>query len=314
MSTIKSETKVIRPFLGAYDIRSAFNSVAFHLGQSDPDPLKEVRHISNYTIEEEPYLSLNISDAELKKITKATSIDIKYLRLVAWATVDSAKKIFPLVSIKAPDISEQSELPISKKIIEYASRKGGVVVSVALVLSEELIEEPLRPSRYGQWLAKKDFKFISFDDDSSKIDIQELNDDVRARFAIPEGVAYFVDLSESAALAEPDGTLKESMTIYFESDSLHRLRRSSKSSEAVQVVLLSQIIPDLILSSLKTAEITSFVDIPDESPLSNFLRNIAKSTKLKPEEIFLAAATNQQRFKTLVQSDIQTVRALREMI
>lgn len=314
MSLIKSETKVIRPFLGAHDVRTALNCVELHLMQNDPEALKEVRFVSDMEEDGAPYINLNLTEDDLKKVSTATKIDSKNIALLIWGSMDSAKRSFPIFDSPVSSVHKLAEINLPKNLFEYAHRRGGVVISVALILSKQLPPTDLRPSKLGQWLVKKDFKLVGFDDDSSKVDIQELTPDIRKKFSIPEGAAYFVDLSESATLAEPHGALKDAMTIYFEADSLQRLRRATKASDAVQIMILSQIIPDLILSSIKRAEISQFNEIDTTSPLFSLLKNVSKSTKTREEDVFSAILTSPERFKTFIQADIQAIRAIKEMI
>ena len=314
MSLIKSETKIIRPFLGAHDIRTALNGVELHLMQNDPEALKEVRFVTHLEDDGSPYISLNFRDDDVKKVAIATKIDPKDISILIWGSLDSAKRSFRILNSPVSAVSKISEIELTRDIFGYAHRRGGVVISVALVLSQQLPYAELRPSKLGQWLVKKDFKLIGFDDDSTKVDIQELTPEIRKKFSIPDGAAYFVDLQESAMLAEPLGAMKDAMTIYFETESLQRLRRANKASDAVQIMILSQIIPDLIFSCIRKAELTRFEEVDATSPLSTMIKNVAKSTKIREEDIFAAILNSPERFKTFIQADIQAIRAIKEMI
>jgi hypothetical protein len=314
MLSIKSETKVIRPFSGAQSIKNYMNDAELHLCDNDPDATKEHRFLVDLEFDDTPLIRPNLTELELDRITEATGIQKNQLSLAVWMTIPSAKRIQILKVIDADTIADPEGFTISRDILDAARRRSGVVVSLALVLNQSLAEAVLKPTQFGQWLVKKDFKISQLDNDSNKIDIQELTEDVKKRFHLPAETAYYVDYSESAFLAEADGTIRGAMTIYFDSDSLQRLRRGTKSSDAVQVMILTQIIPELILESMKRAELNNFAQLDPNSPLRSLFKGLSETGKVKIEEVFNAALKSPERLRAYVQANIQAIRAIKEMI
>lgn len=314
MLSTKSETRVIRPFDGASAIRTFLNDAELHLCENDVDARKENRIIVDFDVSELPLLKPNLSKSELDKVVDLTGVSYDKLILAAWMTVHSAKKSQILKTVVGDEMINPDGFIISSDIFDAAKRRGGAEISVALLLNESLEEVPLRPSTFGQWLVKKDFKISLYDDESNKIDLQELTEEVRKRFGLPEYAAYFVDLSESAFLAEVDGNIKGAMTIYLDAETLQRLRRGTKSSEAVQKIILAEIIPRLITESINRAEVKEFADLDSRSPLYTLFKELAEVTKRRPGEIFDVARKHPERLPTYVQAFVGTIAAIKEMI
>lgn len=314
MLSMKSETRVIRPFSGASNIRGYLNDAELHLCENDIDARKENRIIVDFDFDELPVVKPNLSEIELKKIEEMTGIGREKFQIAVWMTVPSAKKFRVLKTVVGNDLTNPEGFSISSDIFDAAKRRHGAEVSIALVLSDELDEVPLRPSTYAQWLVKKDFKVSLYDEESNKIDLQELTEDVRVRFNLPEQAAYFVDMSESAFLTEADGNIRGAMTIYLDADTLQRLRRGTKSSEAVQKIILGEVIPRLIIESIKRAEIGQFSELDSGSPLHNLFRQLGEATKRRPSDVFDVATKHPERLPTYVQAVVGTVSAIKEMI
>lgn len=314
MLSTKSETKVIRPFSGASAIRGFLNDAELHLCDNDIDARKENRVIVDFDVDELPVLKPNLSESELKKIEEVIGVSREQLVLAAWMTINSAKKFQVLKTVSGSEMTNPEGFAISSDIFDAAKRRNGAEISVALVLNEELPKVPLRPTALGQWLVKKDFKVSLYDEESNKIDLQELTEDIRNKFELPEQSAYFVDLSESAFLAEVDGNIKGAMTVYFDADTLHRLRRGTKSSEAVQTIILGEIIPRLIVDSIRRAELKNFSDLETGSPLYNMFKELGEATKKKPGWIFDVAKNHPEKLPTYVQAFARTIAAIKEMV
>lgn len=313
MLAIKSETKIIRPFSGAHAIRTFLNDAELHLFENDPEPQKEVRIVANLESDDIPTLVPKLSKAEVEKICNETGLKKDQLNLVVLMTVPSAKKFHKLVELSLQEAIDGMEIPLTRNILEGASQRGGAIISVAIVLNSELEEKPLRVSKYGHWLVKKDFRVVKSDDDSQKVDIQPLNDEVRKRFSLPQSTAYFVDVSESEVLTDPEGNINSAVTIYFEEDLLTKLRRETKTSESLLVLVVGQMLPVITAAALQKADIKEINELDAVSPLYEFFKQIAATCKVDVKEVFKAAQTDPERLQAYIQAEVQTLKLMKEI-
>lgn len=314
MLSTKSETRIIRPFLGASGIRGFMNDAELHLCENDIDSRKENRTISEFEFDDAPILRPNLSETELSKIEAITGLGRSNFNLAVWMTVQSAKTFRLLKTVTGEAMTDPEGFAITTEIFDAAKRRGGVEISIALVLNTDLEEAPLRPDTYGQWLVKKDFKLSLQDDDSNQVDLQELTEEVRVRFGLPELSTYFVDLRESAVLTEPGGTIKGAMTIYIDADTLQRLRRGAKASHAIQTIIIGEIIPRLISEALRRSEVQNFAELDTSCPLYNLFKEFGEVAKRQPGEVFDVAIKHPDRLPAFVQSYLRTISVIKEMI
>jgi hypothetical protein len=313
MLAIKSETKVIRPFTGAYSIRTFLNDAELHLFENDPESAKEVRVLADLEGDDIPVLIPNLSRLEAEKICLETGVSKSELNFVVTLTVPSAKKFIKLVELPLLDAIDDVEIPLSNNIFAAASQRGGATISIAVVLNSELDEKPLRVSKYGHWLVKKDFRLTRSDDDSQKIDIQPLTDEIRKKFSLPQSTAFFVDGRESEMLTDPEGTIKSAVTLYFEPDLLAKLRRETKASEALLILVLGQILPSITSTALRKSQIINLDELDSRCPLYEFFRQISLTCKIDIAEVFKAAQTDPERFNALIQAQLQTLKLMKEI-
>jgi len=313
MLATKSETKVIRPFAGAHSIRTFLNDAELRLFDEDPDAKKEVRTLVNPEGDDIPTLIPNLSKLEADKICTETGLPTNQLNLVVTLTVSSAKKFMKMVELPLLDAIDDVEIPLSRNILTAAAQRGGVTISVAVVLNSELNERPLHVSRYGHWLVKKDFRIAKTDDNSQKIDIQVLTDEIRRKFCLPQSTAFFVDSQESEMLTDPEGTIKSAVTLYFEPDLLAKLRRGTKTAEALEILVAGQILPSIATTALKKSDISALDQLDARSPLYEFFKQIAITCKIDISEVFKSAQTDPDRFNALIQAELQTLKLMKEI-
>lgn len=313
MLAIKSETRVIRPFSGAYAIRTLLNDAELHLYENDPESLKDVRIVTNLEGEDIPTLVPRLSKEGIKKICKETGLLHNQLNLVVLITVPSAKKFQKIGELSLTDAAQDTEIPLSRNIFEAASQRGGAIISVAIVLNTELEEKPLQVSKYGHWLVKKDFRLLRSEDDSQKIDIQDLTDEIRKRFSLPQSTAFYVDLNECEILTDAEGTIKSAVTLYFEPDLLAKLRRETKTSEALLVLVVGQILPSITRTAVKKSQISDISELDPRSPLHEFFKQLSISCKVDIKDVFKAAQDDPERLHAFIQAEVHTLKLMKEI-
>lgn len=290
MILVKQQTKTIRPFLNADDLRNAFAATAIRMKSGDPTSTDEAIIIRE---EDRPLLEpvilpqidresvievlgkMEIPAADVQVAMIATSHEMRLSETIATYTLDD----FP-----------EDEVALRPKITPFLVAKGGFELTISLMLADELIPRPLRPSAYGQWLAKKTF-LVRPEQPANNFRILPLGEETRLRLKLPEGTFHFVE--KTGSLNDPEAKLENCLTVWVAESIFNSLSRddASKSSVAVQKMLLASVTQSVVVDEVGSFEPGDLLPEPG-SPLDGFFTALSKESGESKEKLVAYAKSN----------------------
>jgi len=228
----RKEKYVIRPFEGLDAADSVLDSVRLFIGADEHEAGSIVVDVETLA-EAEFRLSLP-SREDLVSALAATPVSGNDSSLVVVASgrthrvSDILVHEYPVASASHPTSFQLESAP---DILTVGDR-GGWTLTVAVVLEHKLVTEPLRPSRPGTWLARRDFRVVPERDETS-FSPQELTDEVRDLYKLPKSAPTYV-LIERDLLLESE-SVADGVTVYVDRDILRLLQGSQTDAVAQQM-------------------------------------------------------------------------------
>lgn len=176
----------------------------------------------------------------------------------------------------------------------------GFRLTVAVVLLNDLVPEPLKPSIAGTWIARRDFhikpesQYLSFSP-------EKLSDAMKARYGIPAKALRYIRVE---GILNADD-LSDAVSVYVDPDILDRLKAQEDQPFSLQfqtdlALLTHEAVAGSILREL--AEVTESSD-PSLGDLENYeasmmyLDRLAGKLRLEVSELFEIIKNDQSRFR-----------------
>lgn len=283
MILVKHETKTIRPFLHADDLRHVFSNTAFRLKASDDFVADEV-----LTIHDEdralldPSIILHIELDAVKSVLGAMAISEADVQVWVIATSHEMRRSETVASFPLDGLPED-EFLLKSKISAFQAAKGGYEITVAMLLSGDIEPQPLRPTAFGQWLAKKTFT-IRPEQPSNSFRTLPLNEEDRNRLGLPEGTMHYVEMN-GGSLNDRDARLENCVTVWVAESIFNSLSRddASKSSVAIQKMLVSSVTLSFVIEQVR--ELENGDSLESGSPLDGFFTDLAKDSGVAKDKL-----------------------------
>lgn len=296
MSAIRQESRLVRPFLRADDIKDALAGVALRIRPGEDATTDESR-----TVRQEdfglldPALALLFEPDKVAETLGGMGIKAKNVSITVLATSNAIRKSEVLATFDLHGTpNEEVSLP---QLLKYVSGRGGCDLSVILALSADLKSEALKPHAYGQWLAKKNFA-LRPEKEGNQFRIRPLTDEYRDKFKLPKACFYFVE--HTGSLNDADATLESCVTIWVAEAVFAALSKdnSSRSSAAIQKMMLAEVVVAIVEKEIKELDDTLLIV---GAPLEAFLKTLAKHSKMSPDKLIALVRKDRFRFATFVQ-------------
>lgn len=297
MSAVRQESRLIRPFLHADDIKDALGAVALRIRPGEDPASDETRTIHPEDSGMlEPALTLFFEPARVAEILSEMGIKAKHVCITVLATSNAIRKSEVLAQFGLHE-TPTDEIPLPQ-VVKYMNGPAGCDISVILALSTDLKTEALKPQAYGQWLAKKTFA-LRPEKEGNQFRILPLTEEHREKFKLPKACFYFVEHAPGS-LNDPDVSLESSVTIWVAEAVFAALAKdsSSRPSAAIQKMMLAEVVVAIVEKEIAGLEGTP--PTPG-SPLETFMKSLAKHTKLSVEKLIALAGKDRFRFATHVQ-------------
>lgn len=290
MSLIRHESKLIRPFLHAEELKNILSNTSIRLKLDDPVSTQEVHVVKPEDSGLlDPALSVSLDVSAAIGLLEKIGIETNTVRIIILATSNEMRlsKMLASYALDGLPDSEVELLPLPG-IRRFLSAKGGCEISVAMLLGDELQAKNLKPHALGQWLAKKTFS-LKPEQPSNEFRILSLTEKERLRLKLPEGVVHFVE--KGGSLNDPEAKLQDCLTIWVSEGIFNALSRGSspRVSAAIQKAMMAE-----ITLSIVVAEVGDLDGAMPESgsPLDGFFTDLAKDSKLPMEQLIQYARPN----------------------
>jgi hypothetical protein len=290
MNNVKYESRLIRPFLHAEDIKDLFAATSIRLKFGDQFSTLESQILRPEDVPlAKPAIFLAIDRRHASNLVKKVGVTSSDARLIVIATSNEMKLSEVISSHELEDFPED-EIELQPALGKFLQGKDGCEITIALVLRNELVPKPLRPHLFGNWLARKIFH-LRPEKPSEGFKIRPLSEENRLRLKLPEGTCHYVE--KFGSLNDVQMKAQDAVTIWVSEPIYNALSRNqtSAASAAIQKLMLSEITTTLVCDEL------SEIDEPIEagSPLDAFFEELAKSSKTKKESLIQCAGSTGDR-------------------
>lgn len=302
MSWRRTETRVVRPF-ETYDqwladtAMKLLPNAEFDLGprvEVEESDLPDVRPEFRIALAEEA--SKLDSEADLRLVIRVSDSNLHHSEVIFQEEPRGLPETW-----QVPD-DIRKRLPWSL----------GTRVSVALVLASDREQQPGKPWKRGQWIARKDF-LIGPKPTRGTFPIQRWSPEEFRRQGLPRETVWWVEfLTED--LNETIEDASEALQVCLREDVHNFLSRYGDKpvGRAVGKVLLSEVLAQLLLKGL--AQIQSEDQIKRDSLLGAVVTRIRKATGVTEGQLIrLAREGDVLGLKAFCDACVETRRALLEL-
>lgn len=288
MTLVRHESRLIRPFLYADELRNIFSSSAIRLKPGDEPSVHESQIVKPEDAEMLAPTILPLMDRAMAvDLLQKLELGIEGIRIAVIVTSNEMRLSEVIASYGFDDLPDD-EIELLPKARRFLLAKGGCDISLAMVLGKECDVKALKPFTLGQWLAKKTFN-LRAEKPSNSFRILPLNEKDRLRLRLPEGLVYFVE--EGGTLNEPEAKLEDCVTVWVVEPIFNALSRdpASRISSAFQKMMLTEIASSVVLSEVRSLDGA----MPEAgSPLDGFFTDLARDSKVSKEQLVQYARPN----------------------
>jgi hypothetical protein len=296
-TTVRTETRVVRPFLGLEHAEELVSQTQLQIGNSKFAAGTIV--LPNHRLKERGFvLHLNVKKQDLIKACEEASVSPKNVQYIVFAT-SKMLRVSTLIYEYSLDSSREpeSELHIDELADDELSRlvfldSTGFDLYAVLMLANSDKEKALKPSRVGTWLSKAQFS-IKPEVDVSSFAPEPLSDSVKVQFGLPRDCFSYIYLAENLLLTED---LSEVVTVYLDPEVLNLLLidETDDVSKQIQISLVMQTIETILIGIVRALEEDGLTldDLSTESGAIRFLDQLSANLKSTSEDLVDSVVSN----------------------
>lgn len=305
MGTLKHRaTKLVRPFLGWEDCRKLLSNASIRLRSAEEPTADEL-------------VTMRFEDTASLELGIFANVDPSSLAASLSALRLSSKEVELSIFVNSPGLKQSvlaykcalSAIPSDAMVLDematdLAKSRGGINVTVALILAKQLKPEALRPFFFGEWIARKDFA-LRPEISSEVFNLKRLTDEAKQKFGLPRGTTFWVSM-EGGSLNDPESSLTDILTIWMDEAVYDHLARSniSPASVGIQKLMLADVVSSIVCEALSDKE----EEVVPKSPLDGFLKDLSKSCGKNRKELERLVRGDKFKFRAYVQHMLDTSR------
>jgi len=319
MTVVRTETRFVRPFVGLGQSEELIERAILKQGSSEYTYGPVV--LPGHKIREGSFqIVTNVKLEELKSACKAAKVPPDSTKYVVFANSRSLRKstlIFEQSIAddrKFPDLIEVEDA-YNDELSRYVFKDtAGFLLTVALVVVEELPRKALVASQAGTFLARGTFS-IKPEEDFSNFSPEPLTDLLREQFGLPKNSLTYIHLGEGLLQAED---ISEVVTVYLDTDVLNLLLQdeSDGSSKLVQTNLAIQTVETLTraIKQELDSDGLSIDDLGVESGGHHFLAKLSDEFHKEMQEVLDMAVEDSQRFHSFLESRFKSLETTENLL
>ena len=262
MSWTRSEPRTARPFYAVSLLSGLFKNSSIMVGDQEHDSSSD-----SISVEPEAFLEndltvlFNLDVASVAEIFGGDH-DLLKLQVVIRDPMFKRRKTLLYRNLLG---EAQNSLRIDSEIIKDFSHGREMFLTVSVVMARDVESLPGRPSRVGEWIAKRTFR-LAVPSQISNFKIREMSPEQARLWLGSEGALVYVEYNEGSliSIAEEGLTVAE---CYVAKKFLDRLK--GKNSPVVNGMVSSEIIYRILRDGAK--DIKSISSVPPDSPLASVL-------------------------------------------
>lgn len=289
-NTVRTETRVIRPFLGLERAEELATRSELKIGNSKFGCGSVI--LPNHRIKERGFVFLpNLKKQDLLDACKAASVTPQNVSYVVFA---SSKMHRVSISIYEYPLDSKRELETELHLDDLAESElsrlvfldsTGFDLYAVLILVNTEKEKALKPSQVGTWLCKSQFS-IKPEVDVSSFAPEPLSDAVKEQFGLPKDCFSYVYLAENLLQSED---LSEVVTVYLDPEVLNLLLidETDDVSKQIQTSLVIQTVETVVQGIVRFMEEDGLAlsDLDLSSGVLRFLEQLSANMRISTEDL-----------------------------
>jgi|GEM_PF-3327190 len=319
MTVVRTETRLIRPFIGIGESEELIQRVVLKQGSSEYSYGPVV--LPGHQIKEGNFqITTNVKMDELIAACNAAHVPPDSTKYVVFANSRSLRKstlVFEQSITddrKFPDTIEIEDT-YDDELSRYVFKDtAGFFITVALVVAEDLPRKALVASQAGTFLARGTFS-IKPEEDFSNFSPEPLTDLLREQFSLPKNSMTYIDIGEGLLQAED---LSEVVTVYLDTDVLNLLLQdeSDEASKIIQTNLAIQTVEALTRAVKQEldADGLGIDDLAVESGGYHFLSKLADDFHKDIQEVLDMASMEPHQFHSFLEARFKTLETTEDLL
>jgi len=244
MPISRRESRIVRPFAHAAEFEKLLDEVQLQISPNADFSLDANIQIAEHEFSElRLSMKFDVDHTRTVELARLAGIEPNSLCFVISASSDGAKRTEMLKRFRFDEVpSDAIDLIGAKSILISQSR---CEISAALAVSQNLPNVPLRPSKLGQWLAKKTF-VIAREQSLNGLQPKMLTDEVKTQLSLPKGCLYYVQ--HISGLTDPDTDIEACLNVWIDEKTMRTISSRSKTRGAIglQSIILCDVLTDII--------------------------------------------------------------------
>ncbi|USX46297.1 hypothetical protein [Dietzia kunjamensis] len=301
IASTRSESALVRPFTGIHAADSAMTQVCLSV---NGEPHEAGAVVLPGEVLSSAHFTLSLpTTAEVIDAVSATGVPVEKCGLVVIATARSHRTSHILIREELASDKWPAQLDLVRTDADLVFNDlAGFVLTVAVVLLEELPPAPLRPSAAGTWLAQREFK-VSPENEEASFSPEPLTDQVREHFGLPVGVLRFIDVD---GVLEEDN-LSDAVRVYVDGEILNLLLSQPSSPPAIHIqvelaIQATEAVATNIARELGDGSVPA-VDLLNSAPAAKrFCENLAQRLSIDLASLLQVATTQTPMLRALLEA------------
>lgn len=299
----RSETRVVRPFVGTKGISEALDGSLIRLKSGDAfieaESIKvAVSEVGSLDIS----VKVNLNPESLAALSPSEKKSLNCVVLLESGFLKRTE----ILEVRDLSDAKSFELDVAPELTRRLRAGFSTTLSLALYLNEEREKSPGKPFHKGHWLAKKTFN-LDVEKESVAFSIEPLDEAVRKRFSLPSGTLYFINyIGGLNEVVQPDSPPAR---VYVAKEVIDRLTLSSqqKNAATVESFLTAELTAAIVIRAFD--EMDAEEAVTPGSPLASVLKRLKDGFGADESAIRRWATENDGlTLRGYLHSDSQTVR------
>lgn len=319
MNTVRTETRIIRPFSGLSGAQDLLDNLKLRQGSRTYSPGTVV--LPSAKLREQSFsIVVDAEEQDFIQVCKQAKIDSDKVTLYVYANSRTLRKSTIILDIPISQAKRiPKEIEIQDEFGDELSRyvfldSNGFQLNVALVLNSELEPKALKIHKVGTFLARTSFT-IKPEEQLTSFAPEPLTDALRKDFELPKNCMTYVYVSESVLSTED---LSETVTVYLDTDILNLLHldEGDEVSKHIQTNLAIQTIETIIYAIINglREDGRHFSELAENSAAVQFLNKLSADLGLNSQDLSVFAENDPSRLRSLLEGRFKLQNLVESML
>ena len=294
----RSERETVRPFVGIDDTVAALDKVILHVDDDEYEPgsvVLESAHLSRSGLRLRlPEIS-ELQDAIAKSGLKGADCG-----LVILAASRTHRDAVVLLRDTISKATYEADYKLKRSDADLIlNDQNGFILTVAVVLLRDIVDEPLRPHLAGTWIARQVFT-VSPEKEDTSFSPEVLTDAIREQFKLPKETLRYIAVDDVLGAS----SIGDAVHVYVEEEVLNLLLANPTEPFSVQMqmelaIQAMDIVAQTIVRDLKeeVGHSPTDTDLEAYEAPRKFFENLARTFDRSVNDVIEIASASPERLR-----------------